>query len=111
MLVKKNTLVNTYQLSSVEEAYNEGESVYIANKGSGAIPNEEGDNYFFYVQLNVTRVSNYPTVYVAAPFIKVNDVYYFLDELECSVNSLAQYYLTNGGSDLSTAALNILAGN
>ena len=111
MLVKKNTLVNTYQLSSVEEAYNAGESVYIANKGSGAIPNEEGDNYYFYIQLNVTRASNYPTVYVAVPFIKVNDVYYFLDELECSVNSLAQYYLDNGGSSLSTAALNILAGN
>ncbi|MBO4667577.1 MAG: endonuclease [Bacilli bacterium] len=111
MLVKKNTLTNTYHLSSVEEAYNGGQSVYIANKGSGATPNEEGDNYYFYIQLNVTRASNYPTVYVAVPFIKVNDVYYFLDELECSVNSLAQYYLDNGGSDLSTASLNILAGN
>ena len=111
MLVKKETLANTYHVSSVEEAYNGGHNVYIANKGSGVIPNENGDNYFFYVKLNVTRESNYGTVYVAAPFIKVNDVYYFLDELEYSVNTLAQYHLNNGGSDLSDAALNVLKGN
>ena len=111
MLVKKSTLENTYHLSSAEEAYNEGEAVYIANKGSNDEPNLDNDTYFFYVKLNVTRESNYGVTYVAAPFIKVNDVYYFLDELECSVNSLAQYYLDNGGSDLSSAALNILAGN
>lgn len=111
MLVKKDTLANTYHVSSVEEAYNGGHNVYIANKGSGALPNEDGDNYFFYVKLNVTRESNYGTVYVAAPFIKVNDVYYFLDELEYSVNTLAQYHLNNGGSDLSDAALNVLKGN
>ena len=111
MLVKKNTLTNTYHLSSVEEAYNAGESVYIANRGSNLTPDEEGDNYCVSIRLNVLRASNYATTYVAVPFIKVNDVYYFLDELEFSVNSLAQYYLDNGGSVLSTAALNILAGN
>ena len=111
MLVKKSTLTNTYHVSSVKEAYEAHQTVYLANKGSGAIPNEDGDNYFFYVKLNVTRESNYGTVYVAAPFIKVNDVYYFLDELEYSVNSLAQYHLNNGGSDLSDAALNALKGN
>ena len=63
------------------------------------------------MKLNVTRESNYGTVYVASPFIKVNDVYYFLDELEYSVNTLAQYHLNNGGSDLSDAALNVLKGN
>ena len=111
MLVKKATLENNYHVSSVKEAYEAHQSVYIANKGSGAVPNIDGDNYFFYVELNVTRESNYSTVYVAAPFIKVNDVYYFLDELEYSVNTLAQYHLNNGGSDLSEAALNVLKGN
>ena len=111
MLVKKTTLENTYHVSSVKEAYEAHQSVYLAHKGSGAVPNEDGDNYFFYVKLNVTRESNYNTVYVAAPFIKVNDVYYFLDELEYSVNTLAQYHLNNGGSDLSDAALNVLKGN
>ena len=112
MLVKKNTLTNTYHLSSIEDAYNADESLYIAHKGSGAVPNLENNTYFFYVTVNFNnKTSLYGITYVAAPFIKVNDVYYFLDELECSVNSLADYYLTNGGSTLSNDALNILAGN
>ena len=111
MLCKKTTLTNAYNTSSISEAYTNGETLYIANKGSGVAPHLEDNTYSFMVQLNVTRESNYPTVYVAAPFIKVNETYYFLTEMEYSVNTLAAYYLSHSGSDLSTAALNILAGN
>ncbi len=111
MLVKKNTLANTYKVSSIEEAHTNQKTLYIVNRGSGDIPYESGNSYSFAVQLNITRESNYSTVYVAAPFIKVNETYYFLDEVECSINSLAQEYLTNGGSTISDDALTILKGN
>ena len=111
MLVKRTTLDNTYHVSTVEEAYEDEFEVCIANKGSGATPNIDGSNYFFYIKLNITKVANYSVTYVAAPFIKVNNVYYFLDEIECSVNSLAEDYLAGEGSTISNAALNILAGN
>lgn len=111
MLVKKETLTNTYHVSSIEEAHSNKETLYIANRGSNDIPYVAGNNYSFAVQLNVTRESNYGTTYVAAPFIKINQDYYFFEQVECSVNSLAQYYLTNGGSSLSSDALNILKGN
>ena len=111
MLVKKDTLTNTYHVSSIEEAHANKETLYIANKGSNDIPYVAGNNYSFAVQLNVTRESNYGTTYVAAPFIKINQDYYFFEQVECSVNSLAQHYLTNGGSLISSDALNILKGN
>ena len=109
MLVKKNTLENTYQLSSVEEAYRSGETLALGHKGSGVPPQTASEDiYAFNVKLNV---NNYDVVFCAAPFIVADGEYYFFDEMEYSVNSLADYYLTNGGSTLSNEALTLLAGN
>ena len=109
MLVKKNTLANTYKASSVEEAYRSGKTLAIGSKGSG-VPPVTGDEsiYAFNVKLSV---DNYDVVFSAAPFIVAGGEYYFLKEMEFSVNSLAAYYITNGGSSLSNDALTLLAGN
>ena len=111
MLLKQTTL-NNYGFSSVEAAYraNDAEKpVTILSKGSGDAPYLDDDNnYLFTVKVNV-KEANYGVVFCAAPFIVVNGEYRFLDEMQYSVNTLAQYYLENGGSNLSDAALTVLA--
>ena len=113
MLLKQTTL-NNYGFSSVEAAYraNDAEKpVTILSKGSGDAPYLDDDNnYLFTVKVNV-KEANYGVVFCAAPFIVVNGEYRFLDEMQYSVNTLAQYYLENGGSNLSDAALTVLADN
>ena len=111
MVVRKETLVNTYGCSSVEEAYNGGKNVNIFNTGSSEAPYLDGDNYLFTARINMTKVSNYNVVFCAAPFVVVNGQYHFLEEKEASVYSLAQYYLDNGGSEyLPNEALSLLSG-
>lgn len=111
MLVKKNTLLNTYHASTVEEAYNNGETLAVARKGSGADPYLEEGNYSFSSIVNVKSDTNYGMEFCAAPFIVVDDTYYFLDEMCGSVNSLAEYYLDHDGCSLSHAALEQLVGD
>lgn len=108
MLVKKNTLDNTYQVSSVEEAYRNGKTLAIGRKGNGVPPNADDDVYSFNVKLTV---NNYDVVFSAAPFIVAGGEYYFLEEMDFSVNTLAQYHLAHGGSSLSNSALTLLSGN
>jgi len=109
MFVKESTLTNTYHAPSVEEAFNNDETLGIVHKGSGETPFLDGNNYVFTAKINMTKVSNYGVTYCAAPFIVINDVYYFLSEMRYSVNSLAEYHFDNGGSDLSDEALLYLA--
>ena len=118
MLVKETTLENTYKCDSVKEAYESDKTLAIIRKGSGEAPYYDADaqEYIFTVKVNMTAVANYGIVYCAAPFVVVsddedNEMYNFLDEMHYSVNTLAQYYLTNGGSTLSNAALEVLSGN
>ena len=112
MLVKKETLEETYHVSTVKEAYEAGETLKIVNKGSNEAPYaiDEG-NYVFTAKLNMTQQTNYDVIYCAAPFIVANGTYYFCREIRYSVNTLASYYLTNGGADLSDDALRVLMGN
>ena len=94
---------------TVQEYYELNPSnVSIANKGSGQI-NPNDDIIDFMVKVNITRETSFRRIYCAAPFIVVNDTYYFLNEMRCSVNSLASDYLENGGSSLSARALQYLA--
>ena len=48
--------------------------------------------------------------FCAAPFIVIDDTYYFFDEMCASVNSLAEYYLDHDGCSLSNEALEQLVG-
>ncbi len=112
MFMKKTTLQNSYQGKSIAEAYEDGLRPNAnVHKGSGEVPYEEGDNYVFTGKINMTNVNNYDIVYVAAPYIVAGGEIFFLQEIEYSVNTMAQYYLSHSGSNLSNAALTILAGN
>ena len=112
MLVKKETLEETYHVSTVKEAYEAGETLKIVNKGSNEAPYAiDEDNYVFTAKLNMTQEANYDVIYCAAPFIVADGNYYFFREIRYSVNTLASYYLTNGGADLSDDALRVLMGN
>ena len=110
MIVKENTLINTYGVSSVEDAYRADKTLKISRVNTYRDPASiDEDNYAFTVKMNMTSESNYDVVYHAAPFIVVDDEYYFLDDIVFSVNSLASDYLTNGGSTLSNKALTLLS--
>ena len=110
MFVKKTTLENTYHASSIAEAYENGVRPKAdVHTDSGNMPNSLGDGLVFTARINITSVNNYGVVYVAAPYIVIDDTHYFLNEMEYSVNTLAQEHLDNGDSTLSNTALTILA--
>ena len=110
MIVKKTTLNNTYGVDTVAEAYDNSETLLDLHKKTYAEPwSMDEDNYLITVKLNMTLKSNYNVTYCAAPYIIANGTYYFLDQIETSVNDLASDYLDNGGSSLSTEALTLLS--
>ena len=110
MLVKENTMLNTYEESSVEEVLMAEKAVATVHTGNGNTPYGYDGNYYFTMKVNILDTSDYDTVYCAAPFIVVNSQYYFLDEMRYSVRELAEYCLNNGGSSLSDVALEYLIG-
>ena len=110
MFLKYTTLHTTYGYSSIEEAYENGirpnADVHTEN-GNTPLPLNGG--LIFTARINITSVNNYDVVYVAAPYMVIDGEHYFLNEMEYSVNTLAQEFLENGGSTLSNAALQVLA--
>ena len=110
MIVKKKTLNTTYGVSTISKAHENGEYLLDIHRGSYAEPwSMDEDNYAFTVKLSMTLEESYAITYCAAPYIVVDDTYYFLDQIETSVNDLADYYLNNGGSSLSDEALTLLS--
>ena len=113
MLLKKNTLTS-YGFDSVEEAYDAKDNnkpVTVLRKGSNEAPYLDGNNYLFTVKVNV-KEANYGVVFCAAPFIVAGGRYYFFDDIEFSVRTLAQEYIGNASYRyLSQEALSLLAGN
>ena len=104
---------------TVKQAYEDGKSLATVRKGSGAAPylNTSNNEYVFNARINFSNSDYYNIVYVAAPFVVIDDdtedgKYYFLDEMEYSVKTLAQHYLGNTSYEyLSQEALSVLAGN
>ena len=111
MFLKYDTLHTTYGYSSIEDAYEDG----IRQRAD--VHTEEGDMplplnglLIFTAGIKMTDELNYGVVYVAAPYIVIDGTHYFLEEMEYSVNSMAQEYLDNDlDSTLSDAALRKLA--
>ena len=101
---------NIGSVKTVEQYYRQDPSkVSIARSNSGNPPELIDGCYNFSIQVNIVTVSKYARYYVAAPFIVADGEYYFLKQMSYSVNTLASYHLTNGGSELSNAALQYLA--
>lgn len=111
MIVKENTLTNSYHEISVKDAFNSGRTLNNIHRGSAALPASLDGEYYFLARLNVLNESDYSTVYCAAPYIVADGEYYFLEEMRYSVNTLAAECLDSGESPLSNEALGTLAGN
>ena len=95
----------------VQDAINNGKTPAIISKGSGEVPSDPENGYYSFTgTVNITKESNYDLVFCAAPFIEVDGTAYFLDELQFSVNSLANYIIDhNVETELSDDALLLLA--
>ena len=110
MIAKKETLNTIYDVDTIADAYHNGEYLLDLHKKTYAEPwSMDEDNYAFSVKLKMTSVSSYAITYCATPYIVANGTYYFLDQIETSVNDLAGDYLDNGGSTLSNEVLTLLS--
>ena len=105
MLVKRTTLDGYHtahnEVTTIEDVYNSehytnhNDYLMIKSKrsyGDYAAPvyDSETNNYFFTLKLNIGDNSDHTITYCAVPFIVLNDgSYYFLEQMECSVRSLA----------------------
>ena len=102
---------------TVEKAFEDGLTLATVHSGSGATPYLDTDTneYVFNARISFSNSDYYNIVYVAAPFVVIDDGtedghYYFLDEMEYSVKSLAQHYVGNTAYQyLSQDALKELA--
>ena len=105
-LVKYSTLHDTYHMDSISEAFDAEQSLALGNKGSGETPYLEGDNYVFSVKINMTNSSYRDIDYCAAPYIVIDDTYYFLDETHRTFNETLDECIDDEElSDLSLEAL------
>ena len=108
MIVKENTLVNVYHEDTVEDAHTSGKTLQDLHKGNGDTPYAYESNYLFTVKLNIGANIAHTLRFVASPYIVIDDVYYFLGEIRCSINELAATCLTTGETNLPTDALTYL---
>ena len=108
MIVKENTLVNVYHEDTVEDAHTAGKTLQDLHKGNGDTPYAYESNYLFTVKLNIGANIAHTLRFVASPYIVIDDVYYFLGEIRCSINELAATCLTTGETNLPTDALTYL---
>ena len=104
MFVKKSTL-NGYPKHTIAESFEQHSVLAVVNKGSGATPLADGNDYVFSAYINITTTDHYNIVYVAAPFIVAGGNYFFFNEMEHSVRSMAAACFDQGGSNLSEEAL------
>ena len=111
MFLKYDTLHDTYGYSSIEDAYEDGIRPRAdVHTNEGDMPLPLNGLLIFTARINMTDELNYGVVYVAAPYLVIDGTHYFLEEMEYSVNSMAQEYLDNDlDSTLSNAALTKLA--
>ena len=112
MFVNKNTLNNTYGVSTISAAYAAGRELASVYLDSDVIEHEDGYNYMFTAKINITSTSNYDVTYCAAPYVVVDDTYYFLPQMEASVSDTAwsEYFGYTHNTSFSEAALRILIG-
>ena len=109
MMAKKTTLNDKYHVTTIKEAFLDNQKLTVKSKGSSDAPSSGGDYYAFNSRVTVGNPNQYDLTIRFAPFIVIDDVTYFFNELEMNVNDLATYYKTHEGCNLSSAALTILA--
>ena len=95
----------------VKDAFEAGYTPAILNNGSGDAPEAENGYYSYVGTVNITKLANYGVTFCAAPFILADEEYHFFGERQESVYSLAEYYKTHSGCELSYNALLTLLAN
>ena len=94
LLAQKTTMNQYHPGLTIAQAHKNGERRFTdIHKGSGDVPYFDGNNYKFSAKINIT--ASHSNVYCAAPYIVVDGEYYFLTQIEYSVNTLAQEYIGN----------------
>ena len=112
MLFRTSSIGNITSTTPVADAYGK-KNLANYHKGNGAAPAIQGENYVFSVKINITSTESnkFSTIFCAAPYIIAGGEVCFLCEMQYSVNLLAQYHQTYGGTTLSDSALSYLASN
>ena len=108
MIVKETTLQNSYHEDTVEDAYYANKRLQNLHKGDGDTPYSYESNYLFTVRLNIGENIAHSLRFCASPYIVIDDHYYFLGEIRCNINELANTCLTTGETNLSSEALTYL---
>ena len=110
MMFKQTQTPDKYSDTPVQDIFKQGKVLSNIHKGDGVPPTPDGDYYAFSANMRIPNETYYGMVFCAAPYIVAGGEYYFLGEMQFSVNTLAQYNQQNGGSNLSDAALMLLSG-
>ena len=110
VMLFKTTKTTFSSLTPVKDAFELGYTPAIIHEGTAEL--EEGGNgyYSYRGTVNISSVANYGITFCAAPFIYADEQYHFFTERQESVYSLAEYFTSNSGCELSyNALLTILA--
>ena len=110
VMLFKSTKTTFNSLTPVKDAFELGYTPAIIHEGTKALE-LGGEGYYSYRgTVEISSVANYGLTFMAAPFIYADGQYYFFEERQESVYSLAEYYKTHSGCELSyNALLTILA--
>ena len=104
MFVTYDTL-QSYPESTVADAYRNGRALAKVYANTSNAPLQVGNNYMFTARINITDTNNCQTTYCSAPFVVVDDEYYFLPQFNNTVSNV----VARGNNDLSPAAIQIIA--
>ena len=109
MLFKSNK--TTFSSSTpVQDAFEAGYAPAIIHEGTAELPEATNGYYSYRGTVTIPGVELYSKTFMAAPFILIDEQYYFFTERQESVYSLAEYYTSHSGCELSyNALLTILA--
>ena len=111
VMLFKTTATEFNSETPVKDAFEAGYAPAILHHGSGEAPEAENGYYSYISTVNITKLANYGVTFCAAPFIVADEEYHFFEERQESVYSLAEYYKTHSGCELSYNALLTLLAN
>lgn len=110
MLFKSNK--TTFSSSTpVQDAFEAGYTPAIIHEGTAELPVATNGYYSYRGTVTIPGVDLYSKTFMAAPFILIDEQYYFFTERQESVYSLAEYYSSHSGCELSYNALSTILAN
>ena len=111
VMLFKSTKTTFSSLTPVKDAFELGYAPAIIHEGTAELE-LGGEGYYSYRgTVNISSIANYGVTFMAAPFIYADEQYYFFEERQESVYSLAEYFTTHSGCELSYNALLTILSN